>query len=102
MVKRLQVVMTEETWKIVEEATNEANKDFELGNIRFSDVINEMILCADIDILNLQNKHTNIKKSLRLMASKDLDLDVIIKNLQDIKAKKTKKRVKPTEEIVNG
>jgi len=99
MKKRLQVIISDESWALVEAATQEANSNFELGNISFSDVINEMILTAKIDIKAMQNKHTNLRKSLRMMAAKDMDLDAVIKSLLELKAKGVKKRSQTQNEV---
>lgn len=86
MKKRLQVVLNDDSWAEVERVTKLANDGFENGNISFSDVLNEMALCSNVDVDKLQTKHTNIRKFLRLLASqKDLDIDAAIKSLQALK-----------------
>lgn len=88
MNKRLQISLTEEAWKLVEQMTNEAAINFEVGSINYSDVINEMILTSKVDIKTLQTKHTNLRRSLRIMATqKDIDIDAVIKTLNDLKGK---------------
>ena len=88
MKKRLQIILSDDAWNSVEILTNEANENFDVGNINFSDVINEMILSAKVDVKVLQLKHTDLRRSLRVMASKDnVDLDAVIKSLMDLKAK---------------
>ena len=90
--RRLQVILTEEAWVAVESATTEANSGFDAGSINYSDTINEMILTSKVDIKLLQSKHTNIRKSLRLMAAQEsVDLDDVIKALQELKARTGKK-----------
>lgn len=97
MKKRIQVVLSDESWPIVEKITKQANEGFENGNINYSDVINEMVICSNVDIDKLQLKHTNLRKSLRLLASqKDLDVDLVIESLMALK-KGTKFKPKKTK-----
>ena len=94
--RRLQVILTDDAWAAVDSATAEANNGFDAGSINYSDTINEMILTSKIDIKLLQSKHTNIRKSLRLMAAQEsVDLDDVIKALQDLKTRTTKKGKTP-------
>ena len=91
--KRLQVILSDEAWSAVETLTNQANENFETGTINYSDAINEMILCSKVDTKVLQQKHTNIRRSLKVLASKsDIDLDSAIKALTELKARQTGKR----------
>lgn len=93
MKKRLQIILSDDAWLAVENLTNEANENFDVGNINFSDVINEMILSSKVDVKALQMKHTDLRRSLRAMASKDsVDLDTVIKSLMDLKAKTSGRR----------
>lgn len=86
MKKRIQLLLSDESWSAVEKITKEANRGFENGHITYSDVLNEMALNSCVDIGKLQTKHTNVRKSLRLLASQDnIDLDEMIKNLQNLK-----------------
>lgn len=87
MRKRLQIVMNDESFAALEELTKEANEGFKSGSINMSDVVNEVLLSAKIDVRALQAKHTNIRRSLKLMASqKDIDIDQAIKSLMDLKS----------------
>jgi hypothetical protein len=91
--KRLQVVLSAEAWQAVEALCGEANQGFDGGNISSSDAINEMILCARVDVKGLQLKHTDLRRALRAMAGKkELDLDSVIRALTDLKGKVVKKR----------
>ncbi len=102
MVKRLQVVLNEEAWAVVDAIYNEATQNFECGSINYSDVINEMLLGAKVDIKTLQAKHTDVSKSLRLLANqKDLDLEAAIKSLQELRAKTAKRKVAASSEEVS-
>ena len=86
--KRIQVILSCEAWSAVEALTNQASENFEVGSINYSDAINEMILSSKVDIKTLQLKHTDLRRSLKLLARKnDLDLDSAIKNLLELKAR---------------
>jgi len=92
MKKKLQLILNDESWTALENFTKEANDGFVNGSIAFSDVVNEIILSAKIDIRGLQAKHTNIRKSLRLMAAqKEIDIDSAIRSLMELKSKGAKK-----------
>lgn len=95
MKRKLQIILTEETWSLLENTSKEANQNFKSGFIALSDIVNEMILNAKIDIRGLQIKHTNIRKSLRQLSTlKDIDLDLAIKSLMELKSSQTKKTAK--------
>lgn len=92
MKKKIQIVLSDEAWSALENLTKEANDGFLNGTINYSDVANELISIGKIDIRGLQAKHTNIRKSLRLMASqKEIDIESAIKALMDLKSKGVKK-----------
>ncbi|MGE4131961.1 MAG: hypothetical protein AB7F86_10005 [Bdellovibrionales bacterium] len=96
MQRKLQVILNSDSWAVVEGLLTEANDDFQGGSITYSDLVNEMICAARIDIKALQLKHTNIRKSLRsLAAQKDIDVDLAIKSLMELKTKATRKTPKP-------
>ncbi len=81
MKKKIQIVLSDESWSALESLTNEANEGFVNGTINYSDVVNELIATGKIDIRGLQAKHTNIRKSLGLMASqKEIDIESAIKD----------------------
>ncbi|MBN8542603.1 MAG: hypothetical protein J0L82_19590 [Deltaproteobacteria bacterium] len=95
MKRKLQVVLNDETWTAIEGLTKEANDGFINGTITYSDIVNEILLTAKLDIRGLQAKHTNIRKSLRLMASqKEIDIDSAIRALMDLKSKGAKKSMR--------
>jgi hypothetical protein len=95
MKRKLQVILNDDSWTALEGFTKEANDSFINGSITFSDVVNEIILTAKLDIRGLQAKHTNIRKSLRLMAAqKEIDIDSAIRALMDLKAKGAKRAIK--------
>ncbi len=100
MSKRLQIAITDDAWGLVEKTIEEASKDFCVGNITYSDVICEMILSSRIDIKALQIKHTDLRRSLKALASKpNLDVDAAIKSLMDLKSRSSKKpKVSENEE----
>ena len=93
MKRKIQINLTEEAWELVESVSKEASDNFELGSIGYSDVINEMILTSKVDIKTLQLKNTDLRRTLRVMATKDsVDLDGVIKSLTELKAKGLKKK----------
>lgn len=97
MKRKLQVLITEDAWKVIEGLQKDSNHEFKCGSINFSDIVNEIILTCKLDIKALQAKCTNIRKSLRNMASeKEIDLDKAIKYLTDLKSKGTKRASKNT------
>lgn len=93
MKKRLQVVLTSESWAAVEQVASRAANGFNVGTITYSDVVNEMILVAKVDIDILRAKHTDVRRSLRSLAAKDsVDLDSAIKNLTELRNKTSRRR----------
>ena len=102
MKKKIQIVLSDESWSVLESLTNEANEGFVNGTINYSDVVNELIVIGKIDIRGLQAKHTNIRKSLRLMASqKEIDIESAIKALMDLKSKGVKKATRSQMQMEN-
>ena len=88
MKKKFQVALNDESQNMLEGLLKEANDGFKSGYISCSDLINEMIITAKIDVRTLQMKHTNVRKSLRLLASqKDIDIDLAIEGLMKLKGK---------------
>src|ERR1039458_6750366 len=93
MKRKIQVLLSEEAWNLVESITKEASENFDVGTINYSDVINEMVIGSKLDIKALQLKHTDLRRSLRVMASKEtVDIDAIIKSLNELKAKSLKRK----------
>ena len=94
--KRIQIFISDEAWEAVGTLTSEANEDFEYGSIHYSDIINELLINnPKIDVKGLQLKHTDLRRSLKTMASKDsIDLDLIIKTLNELKQKGQRKPAK--------
>ena len=94
--KRLQVVFTDEAWSAVESLTEQVNNNFDSGSINYSDVVNEMILSSRVDLKLLQLKHTDLRRTLRSIASKgEPDLDSVIKHLLELKARSGKRKSLP-------
>lgn len=92
MKKRLQIIMNDESWAAVESVTSQANENFKAGSISYSDVVNEMIICSEVDIKTLQLKHTDLRRSLRVLASMDdVDIDSVIRTLNEMKGKTGKR-----------
>ena len=95
MKRKLQVILNEESWTTLDGLVKEANLDFQSGSINMSDVVNEILLTAKIDVRALQIKHTNVRRSLRNLASKkDIDIDLAIKSLMELKAAGQKRPAK--------
>ena len=95
MKRKPQVALNDDAWKMIKTIANEANDGFKNGHITCSDVVNELVMNAKIDIRALQARHTNIRKSLRLMASqKEIDIDLAIKSLLEMKARTQKRSLK--------
>jgi hypothetical protein len=61
--RKIQIILTEESWTILESLTKGANENFVNGNIAFSDVVNEVLQGAKIDIRTLQAKLTPTPRS---------------------------------------
>ena len=84
--RRLQVVLSDDAWNLVESVTAEANDNFQAGSICYSDTINEMVLNSKVDIKVLQLKHTDYRRAMRKAAKDGLELDSVIKMLQELKS----------------
>jgi hypothetical protein len=90
--KRLQVILTSEAWTEIERVYSDAINDFKTGSINYSDVINEMVLNSKVDLKELRLKHTDIKKSLlNLAKSENIDIELALKVLNEIRSKSVKK-----------
>jgi hypothetical protein len=101
--KRLQVIFTNEAWSAIESLSAQVNENFDVGHINYSDIVNEMVLTSKVDIKALQIKHTDIKRSLKSLASqKDLDIEQVIKALMDLKGKVAKKKTNSKQEVNNA
>jgi len=101
--KRLQVQFSDDAWAVIDQVTSDANKDFSVGSITYSDVVNELVMNARIDLKALQAKHTDVKRSLRQIASQDgVDLDAAIKALMDLKSKVSKRSSRHSVQIEEG
>ena len=95
MKRKLQVILNEESWAALESLSKEANEGFTTGSINMSDIVNEVLQTAKLDVRSLQAKHINIRRSLRQMASlKDIDIDLAIKSLMEMKANGSKRPAK--------
>lgn len=102
MSKRLQIFLSAEAEAKLETIFNEVTSGFKTGTIKISDVISEMILSSDIDIKEIRIKYTDLKKSLIELAHADnIDVDMVIKSLQELKNKnlKSKNKVAKLNEV---
>lgn len=99
--RRIQIFLSDEVWQSVLSITKDANEGFESGKITPADVLNEMIVTSKVDVKALQLKHTDLKKSLTLLAKRsDLDIESAIKALLELKAKTGKRRATSSAEEV--
>jgi hypothetical protein len=90
--KRSQIIFSDEAWAVIESLICEANRDFEVGTVTYSNIVNELVLTGKVDIKALQVKRTNVKRSLRFMAAQEnVDLDAVIKTLTELKSKASRK-----------
>lgn len=95
MSKRLQIILDDEAWKLVEATTEEVNRDFNTGNVTYSHVVNEMILASKIDLKALQLKHVDLRRVLRIMADReDLDIEMVAKSVMELKSRNVKRSPK--------
>lgn len=92
MIKRLQIILNADAWAQVETITNEANDGFQAGSISYSDTVNEMILGSKVDIKQLQLKHTDFRRAIRNATKEGLELDSVIKMLQELRTLQGGKR----------
>lgn len=102
MSKRLQIFLSAEAEAKLKTIFNEVTSGFKTGTIKISDVISEMILSSDIDIKEIRIKYTDLKKSLIELAHADnIDVDMVIKSLQELKNKnlKSKNKVAKSNEV---
>ena len=89
--KRRRITLTDEAMAAVIALTNKANENFDVSKITYSDAINEMIVCSRVDVKALQQKHTDLGRSLREIAARtDLDLDSTISLLKSMRTRKAK------------
>lgn len=104
--KRLQVIFSNEAWANVDALTKEANRDFDVGTVSYSDVVNELVLTGKVDLKLLQVRRTDVRRSLRSLASQEtVDLDSAIKTLMELKSKigkKSQKHILTGEEVQHG
>jgi len=93
--RKIQINLNEEAWSLLDGITKDANEDFQLGTITYSDVVIEAILQSRIDVRALQAKHVNLRKSLRLLATKkDIDIDMVIRQMTELKQRGGKNATK--------
>lgn len=103
MSKRIQVVLPQQALDELERIYKEASAGFNVGTISLSDIVTEMILTSNIEIKNLRIKHTNVQRYLKNLAKdKNVDLDMALKTLLELKnqlAKKLPKQSKISEGV---
>jgi hypothetical protein len=97
--RKLTVFLNEEAWSIFESLMKEANENNDSGTITFSNLINEMIPNAKVDIRSLQLKYADYRKTLKVLSSrKDIDLDQVVKILNEIRNKTPKRKASTSTE----
>lgn len=105
MNKKIQVNLSNEAWNHLEGLLKQLKDEHKSISINCSELVSEIILSSKIDLKSLQVKYTNLRKSLRELSNmKDIDLDVMIKSLVELKNKTGKKNAKPTlssEDVTN-
>jgi hypothetical protein len=93
--KKLQILFSDEAWNVVEGSHRKAVDGFESGTISYSDVINELVVNATLDIKALQAKRVDLRRFLRNMAAKeDLNVDEAMKVLSQFSGRSVRKRMK--------
>lgn len=104
MKKVLQVKISEEAWSVLDSTLATANANFKSGKVSISDLVNEMIVNAKVDISSLQTKSISLKKFLKNTANQsEPDLEATIKVLSEIKSRisKRKKSAVEKQEVMN-
>ena len=98
--KKLQIIFSDEAWSVVESIHAKATEDFDMGSISYSDVMNVIVLTSNVDVKTLQSKHTDIRRSLRALASqKDVNIDDVIRSLTEIRGKSKKLKAQSAMEV---
>jgi outer membrane protein TolC len=62
MAAKTQISFSEEAQARLHELLNEAERGFNHGSITLSDIVEEAVLTADIDIARVRQKKTNLRK----------------------------------------
>lgn len=95
MSKRLQIFLSEEAETKLNKIYANCTEGFNCGTIKISDLVSEMILSSDVDIKELRLKYTDLKKSLLELAhSDDLDIELALKTISELKQKASRKTSK--------
>lgn len=95
MNKRIQIILSAEAKTALDKLYHETKSGFKLGSIKISDLVSEIILHTKIDVTEVRAKYTDLKKSLKELAStENVDLDLAIKTLTELKGKYQKKVTK--------
>lgn len=95
MNKRIQIILSDDAKVALDKLYNEAKSGFKVGTIKISDLVSEIILNTKIDVNDVRAKYTDLRKSLKELASaENVDLDLAIKTLSELKGKYQKKVTK--------
>ena len=95
MIKRLQVLLSQEAYEEVENIHKKATEGHAQVKLNFSDVIDFMILNSKVSVSDLRLKHTDLRRALLGMAKqKDLSVEDIVSQLAELKNVLGKREVK--------
>jgi hypothetical protein len=95
MNKRIQIILSDDAKVTLDKLYNEAKSGFKVGTIKISDLVSEIILNTKIDVNDVRAKYTDLRKSLKELAiTENVDLDLAIKTLSELKGKYQKKVTK--------
>jgi hypothetical protein len=93
MSKRITVLLDKEAAEQFESLLEEANDGFEAGRITASDLVNEIIATAKLDLRSLQLKHSDLRRSLKVLSAReDIDVEKAIKILSEMRGRVVKRR----------
>ncbi len=88
MNKKLQVNLSDKAFQSLQDIVERANDGFEYGKIKYSDVINEIIVNTKVNIEDLRSRNTNIKIALRIMLKqKNMDIKAVSEKIETLKNK---------------
>lgn len=91
--KRMQVVLSDEAWKVLESTASECSAGFTAGSISYSDIMNEMVLTSRVDIKALQLKHTDYRRIIKNAMKEKMEFDTMFEMLQELRAQTGGKKI---------
>lgn len=63
--KRLQVMLKDETFTKIETLVAKCNEDFDEGHVRTQDVVESILAAASVDVHKIRNRCMNVNKILK-------------------------------------